>query len=78
VKSDAINVYLSRVTKQETKLPLSIKCTETKQQSSQWINQEKWHCILQATEKSVLAVLSAVAATLNLLHKLGTNYLEGA
>jgi hypothetical protein len=71
VKSDTINVFLLRVIKQETKLPFSEKCTETKQQSSQWNNQEQWLGILQAIEKSVLAVHSAVAATLKLLRKLG-------
>jgi hypothetical protein len=70
VKLDTINVFLSRAIKQKTKLPFSVKCTETKQQSSQWKNQEQWLGILQAIEKSVLAVLSAVAAMLNLLHKL--------
>jgi hypothetical protein len=34
------------------------------------VDQEQWLGILQAIEKSVLSVLSAVAAMLNLLHKL--------
>jgi predicted DNA-binding protein (MmcQ/YjbR family) len=62
MKSDTINVFLSRAKKQETKLPFSAKCTETKQQSSQWNNQEKWFGILQVIEKSVLTVLSAVGS----------------
>jgi hypothetical protein len=77
VKSDTINFFLSRVIKLETKLPFSAKCRETKQQYSQWNNQDQWLSIQQAIEKSVLAVLSAVAATLNLLHKLRMDYFEG-
>jgi stress response protein SCP2 len=64
LKSDTIKVFISRVTKQVTKLSFSVNCTETKQQSSQWNNQEQSLGILQAIEKSVLAVI----ATLNLTH----------
>jgi len=65
MKSDTIKVFLSRVIKQKMKISFSVKRTETKQQSSQWNNQEQWLGILQAIEKSILAVLSAVGATLN-------------
>jgi hypothetical protein len=68
VKLDTIKVFISRVVKQDTKLSFNVDCTETKQQSSQWNNQEQSFGKLQAIEKSVLAAISAVVATLNLTH----------